>query len=838
MNYRATPILFLLLLPVVFLSHGANALAAGTTAHSSAKVDTISGGDIDINTHWPLDVYYVIGDVTVSAGATLTIAPGAVVKFEWGHNMNVQGGLVADNAVFTSWQDDTYGGDNNDDGASTGEPGDWDGIIYNTSSSGGSLTNCLVRYAGCSTIGGIHVRCTAPVDLINVTAEYTGSLGPAFYLSHIGTISGCVARYNEGYGYQMVADLIDTFSHNSNTQSSNGYANIVRVCSNTLTGSATWSGSYDYLCQNDMTISAEATLMIASGSVVKFEPGHYLNVLGGLVADDVVFTSRRDDAYGGDSNGDGASTGEPGDWDGIIYNTSSTGGSLTDCLVRYAGGSSGGIYVRCTAPVDLINVTAEYTGLLGPGFNLSHIGTISGCIARYNEGYGYQVVADLIDAFSHNSNTQSSNGYANIVHVRSNTLTGSATWSGSYDYLCHGDMTISAGATLTIASGSVVKFEPGNYMNVLGGLVADDVVFTSRRDDAYGGDSNGDGASTGEPRDWNGIRYNTSSTGGSLANCHVRYAGDSGNGGIYVNCTAPVDLINVTAESTGSLGPAFTLASPGTLTGCVCRDNLGDGIRITSTDTHISTTDIYNDTGIGLEYTPADTLTAENCYWGHATGPQHPDNPGGLGTVVTGNVDFIPWSTLPNTLVLDSVLHGIVTDLTTGLPVDGAQVTLSPLYTGSSTVTGETGSWSLDVPAGAGYELVVAAEGYDDHTTSDLGFEPGQTYPLDVELTQTVAVEDAPPPRVLVLEQNRPNPFNPSTTIRFGLPAAGHVALKVYDARGHLVTVLVDGVRPAGRHEEVWSGDDDQGRRVPSGVYTYLLETAGAKKVRTMAVVQ
>jgi len=665
MNCRVISVLILLLLPVFVLVQSIESQAAGAMANSSAKADTISGGSIDIDTYWPADVYYVIDNLTVSAGATLTIAPGSIVKFVLSHRLVIQGGLVADNVVFTSWRDDTYGGDSNDDGPSVGVPGDWCGIRYASSATGGSLTSCLVRYAGYYNAtppaghwGIAAYNCTAPVDLLDVTVEHTGAGDAAFYLTSPGTVSGCVAHDNAGYGYRVLADLMDDFSHNSNTQSSNGFENFVCVHSNVLNESATWSNNYNYLFPNYFTVVPGATLTLSAGSIVKFVLSHRLVIQGGLVADNVVFTSWRDDTYGGDSNGDGPSVGVPGDWCGIRYASSATGGSLTSCLVRYAG--------------------------------------------YYN----------------------------------------SATPSGSWG---------------------------------------------------------------------------------------IAVAG----------CTAPVDLIGVTVEHTGAGDAAVYLASPCTVTGSIVRNNLGDGIRISSSDTHLSSTDIYHDTGIGLQYSPADTLTAENCYWGHSTGPQHPDNPGGQGTVVTGNVDFIPWNTLPNTLVLDSVLQGIVTDLATGLPVAEAQVTLYPLFSGSSTVTSGTGSWSLDIPAGSGYELEVVADGYDDHITSDLSFEPGQTYQLDAQLTQLVSVDpDETLPQVVALEQNCPNPFNPLTRIRFSLPGTEHVSLKVYDARGRLVKVLVDGVRSGGRHEQIWRADDAQGRRVASGVYMYLLETAEGTRVRSMAVVQ
>ncbi|MBK8167944.1 MAG: hypothetical protein IPK64_18520 [bacterium] len=70
-----------------------------------------------------------------------------------------------------------------------------------------------------------------------------------------------------------------------------------------------------------------------------------------------------------------------------------------------------------------------------------------------------------------------------------------------------------------------------------------------------------------------------------------------------------------------------------------------------------------------------------------------------------------------------------------------------------------------------------------------------------------------------------PNPFNPVTAIRYDLREATHVRLRVYDVRGALVKVLVDAVRPVGRHEVLWTGDDGSGRRVSSGVYFCRMET-------------
>ena len=93
----------------------------------------------------------------------------------------------------------------------------------------------------------------------------------------------------------------------------------------------------------------------------------------------------------------------------------------------------------------------------------------------------------------------------------------------------------------------------------------------------------------------------------------------------------------------------------------------------------------------------------------------------------------------------------------------------------------------------------------------------------------------------LVLEQNQPNPFNPRTTIRFRVPGPSErtqVDLDVFDARGRRIRRLVSGVRTPGRHEVVWDGQDDEGRPVASGVYTYRLRAGQQTRARRMILLR
>jgi hypothetical protein len=78
-------------------------------------------------------------------------------------------------------------------------------------------------------------------------------------------------------------------------------------------------------------------------------------------------------------------------------------------------------------------------------------------------------------------------------------------------------------------------------------------------------------------------------------------------------------------------------------------------------------------------------------------------------------------------------------------------------------------------------------------------------------------------PTSLVLHQNYPNPFNPTTTIRFSIPAAGHVRLVVTNIAGQRVATLMDVDRGPGTYEVVWNATDESGASVASGVYFYTL---------------
>ena len=88
------------------------------------------------------------------------------------------------------------------------------------------------------------------------------------------------------------------------------------------------------------------------------------------------------------------------------------------------------------------------------------------------------------------------------------------------------------------------------------------------------------------------------------------------------------------------------------------------------------------------------------------------------------------------------------------------------------------------------------------------------------------------------LEQNVPNPFNPSTVIGYQLAEGGDVRLAIYSVLGQEVRVLVNERQEAGSFTATWDGRDAQGRRVASGIYLYRLQAGGFTAVKRMLLLK
>ncbi|UCF06377.1 MAG: T9SS type A sorting domain-containing protein [bacterium] len=131
------------------------------------------------------------------------------------------------------------------------------------------------------------------------------------------------------------------------------------------------------------------------------------------------------------------------------------------------------------------------------------------------------------------------------------------------------------------------------------------------------------------------------------------------------------------------------------------------------------------------------------------------------------------------------------------------------------------------------------------YTFTDDDTEPGETYRYRVEVEDAegrrALFETKPvttPALPLTLYQNHPNPFNPTTVIRYYLPERSHVVLDVYGISGGRIVRLVDRMLERGMHHIDWNGIDAQGISVASGVYFYRLSIGKETKSKKMILLR
>lgn len=122
----------------------------------------------------------------------------------------------------------------------------------------------------------------------------------------------------------------------------------------------------------------------------------------------------------------------------------------------------------------------------------------------------------------------------------------------------------------------------------------------------------------------------------------------------------------------------------------------------------------------------------------------------------------------------------------------------------------------------------------------DLIYLANETSFLVFNLESTTPVEPDMGPFAghALLEQNSPNPFNPSTNLSFELAAPSHARLTIYDTAGRVVAVLLDEHRVAGRHTVAWNGTDAGGNPVASGIYLYQIEAGAYAETKRMTLVK
>lgn len=301
--------------------------------------------DITEPTTWLGNKIYVIKKYDLIVESELTIEAGAIIKFHPNYKSItiVQGGKILARGtatspiVFTSFKDDTNGGDTNEDGGTTTPAvGDWQSIDIN-GTSGSEFIYCKFLY------GGFGVNSSPTLDLStggssakieNCTfAHNGGGKNGGFYIGALHAdyaANSTIIRNNTFYNNVLPLTInAEIDIDNSNTFSYQTYSNTynaIFVFGNNLNKNTSWGETEVafVITSENMQVSVGKTLTLANNVVLKFLENGQLTLLSGESSlinhngSGVFYTSFKDDELKGDSNGDGtASSPATADWTGI-----------------------------------------------------------------------------------------------------------------------------------------------------------------------------------------------------------------------------------------------------------------------------------------------------------------------------------------------------------------------------------------------------------------------------------------------------------------------------------------------------------------------------------------
>jgi len=157
------------------------------------------------------------------------------------------------------------------------------------------------------------------------------------------------------------------------------------------------------------------------------------------------------------------------------------------------------------------------------------------------------------------------------------------------------------------------------------------------------------------------------------------------------------------------------------------------------------------------------------------------------------------------------------------VPRNGLDVSLALLGTGVSF-------------EGVGELIRVVLNGEHDLNDMEITARNSANASIDFTVEGTTDIHDVP--MTYSLSDNYPNPFNPATHIDFQLPEPQQVQLTVYAVDGRRVATLKNERLPAGRHSATWTGRNDAGERVASGIYFCRLRAGAYYEIRKMTLIK
>ena len=618
--------------------------------------------------------YILTSPFTIAQNNIVTIEPGIVLKF---HNYGNQGILVngalkaigtkTEKIIFTSIQDDSAGGDTNNNGTGS-VPGnsDWYGISFGGSASDDDniLRNCEVRYSH-NTYNGFWAY--APIGITDcrvvldsVKINFAGHCG-------IGIFGNANPEIKNTSFWNIAWEPVymDMFA-NPKFDENNTLANVANIAlklrPGVLSGTVPKRSFAGYnpitYAWFDDALTVNSELTIPAGLTFKgygrWNISGKLNILG--TADNpVVFTTAEDDAYGNPK--DGQQNGQAGYNQHsnyfVFYDSSNDSSVIENTIFRYS----------YQVPIQLNNASPTIRNCKFDNFSKIAISlagnsapAINNCIFN-NVSYPFNT--SLLSYPSSTLGNVMTGSTGRAIRINDETLTLDANLTkrafggiNNIPYVFK-NYTVGTAAKLTIEPGVVVKFEDYGYINVQNGLIANGgnstdsaIIFTSARDDFYGGDTYNNGTADAPWNyAWQGIYFYNESIDESckLKNCIIKWGSYPDSRGAVTLDNASPTIQNCRFEK-GYHGVMCYNTSLPTITDC-------DFI-----DTE------YNNGYAVWNKNSVTTVTAENCYFNSNTGPRHSTNLLGTGTRVSDYVDFIPFKNFMGKAELGDVsLNGTIT---------------------------------------------------------------------------------------------------------------------------------------------------------------------------------
>jgi len=550
--------------------HAAAASVKGTTAPKptcTPRVQELTGTlTTDVTWAPACATAYVVHDVDIPAGMSLTITAGTIVKMSG--NMIVHGaleiaGTAADPVTITSVNDNSVGGKT---GTGTPAAGAWGGI----EASGPGLLDiehARVEYAST----GVSAATTGSVQLVDDDLSGVTAGGVDIKGGDVTVEGDDVTGSGTFPAYWVHSASLDLGQLWGNSASG---GNPGFFLSGTVGVSSTWQPQQaPWLVQCGLDVPAAIAVTVAAGVVIKGTGTNYvgngclsnvpsvsvegaLDVMG-TAASPVVFTSVNDSSAGGKT---GTGTPAASDWGGIEV---SGAGSLDleHAKLSYAGT---GVWGSTSGSVQLVDDDLSALGDGGVRVTTGDATVEDNDVVGSGTSPAYWVSSDALD-FGQLWGNSASGG--NPGFFLAGTVGGSSTWQPEQaPWLVQCGLYIPAAVTVTVAAGTIIKGTSTNYLGggcassvpsvtVEGtldviGTAASPVVFTSVNDSSWGGVT---GTGTPAASDWGGI-YLSGAGSLDLEHAKLSYAST----GVWGSTSGSVRLLDDDLSTLGDGGVQVT----------------------------------------------------------------------------------------------------------------------------------------------------------------------------------------------------------------------------------------------------------------------------------------